>query len=51
MNIGVSFLSLFKLSKIEKDQVILVVKLVKTIATNLSIQTRTSFTIARLIKT
>ena len=37
--------------KIEKDRVILVVKLVKTIATNLSIQKRESFTIARLVKT
>jgi len=48
--IRVSFLSLFKLSKQEKYQVIFFVKLVKTIATNLSTQSRTSLTDARLAK-
>ena len=43
-------MSLFRLSKIEKDRFIFVVKLVKTIVTNLSTQTRTSLTDARLAK-
>jgi len=48
--IGVSFSSLFKLSKHEKDSVIFVVKLVKTLATKLSTQTRMSLTNTRLAK-
>ena len=46
----VSFSSLFKLSKQEKDRVIFVVKLIKTIATNFSTQTRMGLTDARLAK-
>ena len=48
--VGVSFSSIFKLSKHEKDQVIFVIKLIKTIATNLSTHTRKSLIDARLSK-
>ena len=44
MNIGVSFMYLFELSKTEKDRVIFVVKLVKKlIAKNLSVAGKNEF--------
>ena len=50
MTVGVFFSSFFRLSKQEKDQFIFVAKLIKTIATNLSTQSRTSLTDATLAK-